>query len=167
MGIAGASLYNAYGGKRALFAAALDHYCNHSMIERIRRLEANIGGLAAIEAFFEDIIERSIEDSGRKGCFLVNAALETAPHDRELAVVISGYFSELKGFFRRSIVAGQAIGEIDEAIDPDEYSGHLLALLVGTRLLARCNPDRALLEAGVSPALQHLHPPTPERKDPI
>ncbi len=156
MGIGGASLYNAYGGKRALYAAALDHYCNRSLRERIQRIEAACSGLAAIIAFFEDIIARCTQDSERKGCFLVNAALEAAPRDEALSAAVSAYFAELRAFFRRSILAGQASGEIGNAVDPENFSAHLLALLIGLRLLARCNHDRVLLEAALMPALQRL-----------
>ena len=40
MGIGGASLYNTYGDKRALFVRSLERYANRSMRERIARLEA-------------------------------------------------------------------------------------------------------------------------------
>ncbi len=157
MGIAGASLYNAYGGKRALFAAALDHYCNRSMRERIARIEANKNGLAAIRAFFEEIVEGSMKDTARKGCFLVNAVLEMAPRDPRLSAAISGYFAELESFFKRSIMAAQAEGETPLALNPDLYSMHLLSVLMGIRVLARFNPDRVLLEAAAAPALSSLH----------
>ena len=39
-GVTAASLYNAYGDKRGLFRAALDHYVEHGIMERIRRCEA-------------------------------------------------------------------------------------------------------------------------------
>jgi TetR/AcrR family transcriptional repressor of nem operon len=157
MGIAGASIYNAYGGKRALFAAALDHYCNRSMRDRIARLEAGAIGLPAIDAFFQDIVERSLNDCDRKGCFLVNAALEIAPHDGGMAEAISGYFAELKSFFLRNILAAQKSGEAPPSINPNLYAAHLLSVLMGIRVLARCNPDRAFLEAAAAPALQRLH----------
>ena len=43
MGIGGASLYNAYGDKRALFTRSLERYANRSMRERIARLEERTG----------------------------------------------------------------------------------------------------------------------------
>ncbi len=156
MGIAGASLYNAYGGKRALFEAALDHYCNRSMRERIARIEAGTSGLGAIKLFFEGVIGRSIGDVDRKGCFLVNSALEVAPHDAALAAMISAYLLELKGFFAHHIEAAQAKGESALAIDADLYAAHLLSVLMGLRVLARCCPDRAMLEAAAAPALRGL-----------
>jgi TetR/AcrR family transcriptional repressor of nem operon len=167
MGIACASLYNAYGGKRELFVAALDHYCNSSMRERITRIESGATGFAAIDSFFADLIERSLADSDRKGCFLVNSAMEVAPHDKGLAGVISRYFEELKGFFVRHIRLAQGRGEVTLAVVPELYAAHLLSVLMGVRVLARCCPDRAFLEAAVTPALRHFRPPSrPMRKDP-
>jgi TetR/AcrR family transcriptional repressor of nem operon len=166
MGIAGASLYNAYGGKRALYAAALDHYCKRSMRERIRRLESGSRGLSAIEAFFHDVVERSLSDEDRKGCFLVNASLEIAPHDQRLAEAVSGYFLELKSFFRRNIVVAQELGQVATSVDPARYAMHLLCVLMGIRVLARCNPDRSHLEAAVASAIEGLRPgPVPKLKD--
>ncbi len=158
MGIAGPSLYNAYGGKRALFAAALGHYCNRSMRDRVERLEGTASGAAAIQGFFRDIIERSLQDGGQKGCFLVNTALELGPHDPELAETVYGYFSEIRAFFRRHIEAAQSVGGASPSFDPEAYSAHLLCVLMGIRVLARCCPDRAILEAAAGLALQRLNP---------
>jgi TetR/AcrR family transcriptional repressor of nem operon len=166
MGIAGPSLYNAYGGKRGLFAAALDHYCNRTMRERIARLEASASGVAAIEAFFQDVIEKSLKDSGRKGCFLVNAALEVAPHDPSLAEAIFGYFEEIRSFFRRHIEEAQAKGETPSSIDPGLYATHLLSVLMGIRVLARCCPDGSFLAAAARPPLESLRISEPKRKEP-
>ena len=79
-GIAAASLYNAFGDKRALYEKALDHYVEDSIADRIRRCQS-LPPLRAIEAFFEEIVKRSLNDRDRKGCMLVNAALDGAPHD--------------------------------------------------------------------------------------
>ena len=39
-GIAAASLYNAFGDKRALYEKALDHYVEDSIADRIRRCKS-------------------------------------------------------------------------------------------------------------------------------
>ncbi len=39
MDLSGASLYNAFGDKRALYRRALDHYIAGSFADRVRRLE--------------------------------------------------------------------------------------------------------------------------------
>ena len=157
MGIAAASLYNAYGDKRALFIQALDHYCNRSTRECVKRIERAHAGRAAIAAVFDDIIARSVIDEDRKGCFVINSAIETAPHDSELRGVIAGYLAEIRAFFRRHVELAQAQGEASASVDAEQVSTHLLGVFVGIRVLARLNPDRKLLEAAVLPALGLLN----------
>src|SRR6186997_3046942 len=99
MRIGGASLYNAYGDKRALFGRSLERYANRSMRERIARLEAAHRPKEAIRAFLAEIVERSLKDRERKGCLLVNSALDVAPHDVEIGKVVAGYLDELRAFF--------------------------------------------------------------------
>ena len=51
MGLGPASLYNAFGDKRALFARCLDHYLDANMRARIKRFETTLPPRRAIEAF--------------------------------------------------------------------------------------------------------------------
>src|ERR1700749_4171 len=50
-GLTAASLYNAYGDKRAMFRTALDHYIEKSIGARLKRCEA-LPPREAIRAFF-------------------------------------------------------------------------------------------------------------------
>jgi len=84
MGITGASLYNAFGDKRSLYRRAFVHYLAQTVRDRVARLE-KLPPALAIRTFFDEIIERSVDDEQRRGCMLVNAALELAPYDRVLA----------------------------------------------------------------------------------
>jgi TetR/AcrR family transcriptional repressor of nem operon len=154
-GLTGASLYNAFGGKRALFRAALDHYVESSIAVRIKRCEA-LPPREAIAAFFNDILRRSLNDRHHKGCMLVNSALEVAPHDAELRKIVARVLTRIETFFRRCIEAGQAAGTITCALPAPNIAHHLLGVLMGVRVLARVRPDRALLEGAVSPALALL-----------
>lgn len=163
MGIGGASLYNAYGGKRALFVAALERYANRSSRERIARLEATGQPRQAIEAFLAEIIDRSLKDRARKGCLLVNSALDVAPHDAEIGKVVAGYLEEIRAFFQRNIEAARRAEQVPRDIDAAGVSAHLLGILLGIRVLARTRPDRALLDSVVRPALDLLAvPATPK-----
>ena len=60
-GITGASLYNAFGDKRALYRKALDHYIEASIADRMRRCE-KLAPREAISAFLAEIVKRSLED---------------------------------------------------------------------------------------------------------
>ena len=159
MGIGGASLYNAYGGKRAVFVAALERYANRSSRERIARLEAAGRPKQAIEAFLAEIVDRSLKDRARRGCLLVNSALDVAPHDAEIGKVIAGHLEEIRAFFQRNIEAGRRAGQVPRNVDAAGVSAHLLGVLLGIRVLARTRPDRGLLLSVVRPALRLLDMP--------
>lgn len=154
-GITAASLYNAFGDKRALFRTALDHYVEASIGERIRRCET-LPPREAIAAFFDEILRRSLGDPEHKGCMLVNSALEMAPHDGEFRKIVAGVLSRIERFFLKCIKAGQANGAITRSMTAENLARHLLAVLMGVRVLARVRPERALLEGAVAPALALL-----------
>ena len=155
MEITAASLYNAFGGKRALYRQALNHYLQLSVRDRIRRLE-QLPPYPAIRAFFSEIIERSVADKQRRGCMLVNSALELAPHDNEFQKIISKELTVIEHFFRERIIAGQQDGTITSLKQANELAKLLLSVLLGIRVLARTRPRRSMLEGSVGSLLSFL-----------
>ncbi len=159
MQIGGASLYNAYGDKRALFGRSLERYAERSMRDRIARMEAEHRPKEAIRSFIAEIVDRSLKDPDRKGCLLINSALDVAPHDAEIGQVVAGYLDELRAFFRRNVEAAQRAGQVPASIDAEEISAHLLGVLAGIRVLARTGARRKVLESVARPALALLEHP--------
>ena len=156
MGLSAPSLYNAYGDKRALYERALEHYLDQSARARIKRLEESLPPKQAVRQFIGEIIRHSVNDPERRGCFLINSALEVAPHDRELRVFVADRFAEIESFFRRSIKAAQAEGTVPQNRAAKDLARLLLGVLLGIRVLARSKPERALLEGVARPALALL-----------
>ena len=156
MGITGTSLYNAFGDKRSLFRQALQRYAQRSTRERIARLESTMPPKQAVCAFLGEIVERSLDDRDRRGCLLVNSALEVAPHDPELGAEVAARLGEIEAFFRRSVTAAQADGSVPPDRDPADLARLLLGVTLGVRVLARSKPQRELLEGTVRPALALL-----------
>jgi TetR/AcrR family transcriptional repressor of nem operon len=119
----------------------------------------------AVRAFLGEIVERSL-DGNRRGCLLVNTALEVAPHDPELGAAVAARLGEIEAFFRRAISAGQIDGSVPPGRDPADLARLLLGVTLGLRVLARSNPQRELLEGVVRPALALLdHPDLPNQPD--
>lgn len=156
MGISGPSLYNTFGDKRALYQQALDHYVERGFCDRTQRIEAELPPRKAIETFLDEIIELSLSDQQRKGCLIVNAALEVAPHDPEFQAALSGVLRNMEDFFHRCVKAGQEHGTINKALPAEDLARMLLGLLMGLRVLARSRPEPALLRGLVRPALTLL-----------
>jgi TetR/AcrR family transcriptional regulator, transcriptional repressor for nem operon len=155
MAITGTSLYNAFDDKRSLFRRALDHYLDEARRRR-DALEDALPPKEAIRQFLVGVVERSLEDDERRGCFLVNSALEVAPQDSELGAHIAGRLAELEAFFARALRRAQADGSVPARRDPDDLARLFLAVAIGIRVLARARPERALLEGMLRPALALL-----------
>ena len=153
--ITGASLYNAFGDKRALFIKSLDRYVEHSVADRIRRCEA-LPPREAIEAFFSDVLKRSLEDPERKGCMLVNTALDAAPPDEAFRENVAAVLMRIEMFFLGRIESGQADASIASLLPAEDMARHLLSVLMGLRVLARVRPEPALLKGIVASALGML-----------
>jgi TetR/AcrR family transcriptional regulator, transcriptional repressor for nem operon len=152
MGLGQASVYNAFGDKRALFTQCLDRYLDANMRARITRVEKSLPPRQAIEAFLTEVVARSLES--RLGCLLANAALEVAPHDHELAEVVAERLGELEAFFRRCVIAGQTDGSISRDADAADTARLLLTTVMGLRVLARGYPNRVVLEGAVRQTLR-------------
>jgi TetR/AcrR family transcriptional repressor of nem operon len=165
MRLSAPSLYNAFGDKQALFARALEQYINCSTRDRLTRLEASLLPKDAIRRFFAEIIDHSVSDHKRKGCFLVNSALEVAPHQSEVGAVIAKQFGEIEAFFKRCILAAQANRTTPRGLDANDTARLLLGVLLGIRVLARSLPRRSLLEGVARPALALLDSPHRNRKN--
>ncbi len=164
MGLSAPSLYNTFGDKQTLFARALERYLDCTTRDRLRRLETSLPPKEAIRRFFAEIVDHSINDRERKGCFLVNSALEVAPHQSELGAVIAEQFGEIEAFFKRCILAARADGTAPRGVDPNDTARLLLGVLLGIRVLARSAPNRSLLEGVVRPALALLDSPHHKRR---
>ena len=155
MGITGASLYNAFGDKRSLYRRAFVYYLTQTVRDRVARLE-KLPSALAIRTFFDEIVERSVDDEQRRGCMLVNAALELAPYDPELQKLVAEEMAFIEAFFRRCIEAGQRDCSIAATRPADELAKLLLSVLLGIRVLARTRPQREVLEGAANGVLALL-----------
>ncbi|MDQ7981050.1 TetR/AcrR family transcriptional regulator [Paraburkholderia sp. SARCC-3016] len=154
MGITGASLYNAFGDKRALYDRALERYVERGFRDRVQRFETTLSPRDAIVAFFREIVDLSVNDKQRRGCLIVNSVLELAPHDTAFQDALECVLKEMERFFLRCVSAGQADGTIPDHTAPADLARTLLAVLMGLRVLARVRPQRSLLEGAARPALE-------------
>ncbi|MGV8996780.1 MAG: TetR/AcrR family transcriptional regulator [Parvibaculaceae bacterium] len=155
-GLTPASIYNAYGDKRGLFIAAIEHYLDTFVRERIARLGAAASPADAITQYFRETVDRTLADPRHRGCFLVNTALEGSHDDPELQELVANETRLIEGFLRNTIKAGQAQGKISIKQSAEDLSRHLLSVLLGLRVLARVRPDAKLFDSLLRPAFASL-----------
>jgi TetR/AcrR family transcriptional repressor of nem operon len=155
MGIAGPSLYNAYGNKQTLFTKALERYAETKLRPRFKQVR-DLPPLDAIRTFLGNQVEITLNDSDNKGCFFVNTTIETAYGEQQFAAEAIAYLNEIKEFFYANLRAAQARDELSSGTDIVDMSEMLYVLFVGICVRARTNPSRRELEAALAPALKLL-----------
>jgi TetR/AcrR family transcriptional repressor of nem operon len=155
-GLTQSSIYAAFGDKRGIFLKSLRHYLDSILLERIVRLETTNSPGQAIVGFFREIVDRSLADAQHRGCMLVNASLEVTGDDPDLQRYVAAETAKLEQFFLRCVIAAQKSGEIPSDSNAENHARHLLAVLLGLRVLARIRPDKDLLNGLVGPALATL-----------
>jgi TetR/AcrR family transcriptional repressor of nem operon len=90
---------------------------------------------------------------------VVNSALEMAPHDPEFRETIAETLKRIESFFLTCVEKGQADGTITSSRRAVGLAQHLLAVLMGVRVLARVRPERTLLNGAIRTALVLLDGP--------
>lgn len=165
MGVSSPSLYNAFGDKQALFAQALERYLDQTVRERIGRLERSLPPDKAVRAFITEVVKRALGDTDRRGCLLINSALEAGRDTPDLSRSIAGYLGEIEAFFRRSFRKAQAEGKVVSSHKPEDLARMLLGILLGLRVISRVNPDRTLVEGMAFTALALLEGPSRQMRN--
>ena len=88
MGINKGSLYNAFGSKKELFTKALHKYDRDNKQQLLKTLQKLDDPIQAISTLFDALIAESIRDTDKKGCLIINTALELPNHTDDIQKII-------------------------------------------------------------------------------
>lgn len=155
-GVNRASLYATYGDKRDLFLAALRKYDTHVRKRMLEELGARETPVRAVGAVFDKFISQVHQPNGNWGCFLINTALERAPHDPEIARLVNEAQDDIEAFFAAMIRKGQRDGTMAASTHPADGARQALASLLGMVVMLRSRPDQRYLETVRDGALRSL-----------
>jgi TetR/AcrR family transcriptional repressor of nem operon len=150
-GVTTASLYNAFGDKRAIYRLVLDRYVRLALESCSAIFEGDDPPLRALERYFDTLIEEALADALQKGCFVVNTALEVAPHDADFRDLVTNVFDQIEKYLRDCIVSGQSDGTIRTKLPAADLARLFLAATLGIRVLARTSSERELLTGVIRP----------------
>lgn len=136
-----------------MFRVALERYSEQRTRACLNEIEQMSSPAARIRAFVEHITEAALQDPNRRGCLVINTAIELGPHDPEIAAIVAGHLAEVEAFFRRNLEAAVAAGEATANLSPDDAARSFCTMMFGLRVLARTRPDREMMEGATRPLL--------------
>jgi TetR/AcrR family transcriptional repressor of nem operon len=155
LGVARASIYATFGGKHELYLKALERYLETTDPNIVTALSQPGPVLPTLRALVRSYAEQSASED-RRGCMVVNAAVELAPHDAAAARFVESSWSHLETALTSALVRAQAQGELADAKDPRAIARLLLVLLQGMRVLGRTSGGGARLRDAAAQALTLL-----------
>jgi TetR/AcrR family transcriptional regulator, transcriptional repressor for nem operon len=150
LGINRASLYDTFGDKYSLYIKALIQYRDQN--------QAAIAGLFSqprpapdlIRELLDRAVTESVTDSLCKGCFFVNAGVELAPHDPDIAALVRQNQQFLETTLEMVVARGQAEGNITPTQTPAALARLVYNTLTGLKTSGKLNPDEAALRSVVN-----------------
>ncbi|MEV0235221.1 helix-turn-helix domain-containing protein [Nonomuraea sp. NPDC050786] len=151
LGIARASIYATFGGKHELYLKALERYLGQRDI--VGPLAQPGPAVPAIRAFLDSYVAECLADEARRGCMVVNSAVEFASRDAAVAAKVAASWAGLETALAAALVRARAQGEIPPGKDPYALARFLLVLLQGLRVLGRADPDPRRLRDAVEQAM--------------
>ncbi|WP_157245848.1 TetR/AcrR family transcriptional regulator [Nonomuraea typhae] len=155
LGVARASIYATFGGKRELYLKSLGRYLENG-IDFTGRLTRPGPVLPAVRELVRQYADEAAHDTLHRGCLLVNTAVELAPHDGELAREVARNWDFVEDCLATALVRAQEQGELAADKDPRAIARLLLVVLQGLRVIGKASNDRDRLDDAAGQALALL-----------
>jgi len=155
-GLSKSSLYQTFGNKAELFAAALRSYQDGQAADISHYLASDKDPRRAFKRLLEAFTRAAPPDRKAWGCLTCNTAVELAPHDEAIARLVADHHRRLEAIFAEAVIRGQQDGTIRRSLDPRSFASFLVAALSGLQVLARSGADPRRIAAAARMTLSVL-----------
>lgn len=125
-GLSKSSLYESFGSKRGLFDRAIRSYLTEVIDPLLAPLEAEGAGRTQLADYFAQlarVFREAPAPVARRGCLLLNTAMELDDLDAEAARTVAGYRARVRAAFANA-----------SAADPEMLTAAQIGLMVTSRL---------------------------------
>jgi TetR/AcrR family transcriptional regulator, transcriptional repressor for nem operon len=163
MDLAPASVYAAFGNKRALFVEAIRRYMDVVSTQAIDLIGSAPSGLGGIRSYFAHLVDAMVDGKRRWGCLVTNSMVEFASRDAELSGIFQTHLARLEAAFAAALARARDAGEVGGDAN-DRAAAYLVTVVQGLNVLARTRPRREVLEGIAAMAIAGLAAPGPATK---
>lgn len=140
-GITRFSLQTTFGGKKALFLAALDQYLE--LFETHAAPPTDADDLSALAQWFETQgAPEHFPAIAAQGCLMVNSIVEFAGSDAEVAERTDRFLDLLRNRFCAALDRASQAGALSPKIDTTGAAEHLTGTTVGMMVMIRAGGSR-------------------------
>ncbi len=141
LGISRSSLYDTYTDKHTLFLKALESYQRTGNAKINEIVAQSVSSKDTIVKLMELATNELVGDKQQKGCFMVNAEVEVAPHDNDVSKLVCQNEQQMETAFFQVIKKGQESGEIKNTQDALVLAKFIFNAVKGMQVTAKSSPD--------------------------
>jgi TetR/AcrR family transcriptional repressor of nem operon len=153
-GISKSSMYGTFGDKMKLFVATLERY-SFQLTDNIKvRLQHATGLKKEVKALLRSICLGCLENG--KGCFIVNSAIELAPHNKEIATITLNHRKRLESIFADAIKKGIESREIARHVKPKTVSRTICNTITGIQVDTKYIKNKKYFESVINSVIELL-----------
>jgi TetR/AcrR family transcriptional repressor of nem operon len=146
LGISRSSLYDTYTDKHTLFVKALESYQTAGAARIQEIVDNSVSAKETIKRLLQLATTDLLDDKQQKGCFMVNAEVEVAPHDAEVNNLVCKNDQQMEEAFYKVIQQGKDSGEIKNAQDARALARFVINAVKGMRVSAKSVTDKAFFD---------------------
>jgi len=155
MGINRGSMYDTFGDKHALFAAAFDHYIEMQSGQRGSVLESPGSPLGNVRNML-DMVSRVATDGQQRGCMVTNSIVELASCDPMVADALGSVFERMVANVRRTLDRAVEAGEMARNANTRAQTRFVMATVHGLTVLGKSGRTRKELIDVIDVAMSAL-----------
>jgi TetR/AcrR family transcriptional repressor of nem operon len=157
LGISRSSLYDTYSDKHTLFIKALESYQSENSGKVCAIITKTISAKETIKKLLEFIAGELLGDQKHKGCFMLNAEVEVAPHDLEVSKLVCENDQQMEDAFYLVIKKGQESGEITNRQDARALARFTFNTVKGIRVTAKSTTNKTVFDDIIKLAIAALN----------
>jgi TetR/AcrR family transcriptional repressor of nem operon len=150
------SIYAAFKSKEGLFSSSLELYGQRSLDQLKQCLAQGATPLRGIRLFIEKIAHTIINDRKKRGCFLVNTALELSPHNELIRRQVNQQLAAIESLLEDVLQSAQTSGELSKHYPPAVLAKHIMVNIWGLRVLGHTNSDQRTINESSNLLLSFL-----------
>ncbi len=144
-GVSRASLYKAFGDKKAIYLKVLDRYKTETMQPFLKVLSAEGASIAELIGFLKDLKQYfESQDSLSRGCLFCNSNIEMAGQDEEITRKLTELLDIQRAGFRNVFVNARLKGELYATDDIERLADTYATTLMGLGVMAKTTLARTI-----------------------
>lgn len=140
-GLSRSSLYNTFSCKADLYRQSLERYGSRKDEERNSYLEKRGTGRSLLQRLLTDILSEQRESPERRGCLVINAAVEVGQSNAEIAELARDNLNDFQALLSQLIARGQDDGSIASTAPAGDLAAVVHATLNGLQVAGRVATD--------------------------